>query len=52
MTNPGTTPLVTISANESNCNPRGLETLNNLAKNPSKKSRKIPKAAKAKVISK
>ena len=43
---PGTMPLVIISANESNCNPKGLETLNNRAKKPSKKSKKIPKQTK------
>jgi hypothetical protein len=33
---PGTTPLVTISAKESNCNPSGPETFNNRAKNHQK----------------
>jgi hypothetical protein len=42
ITNPGTSPLVTISARESNCKPNGLETLNNRAKKPSKKSKKMP----------
>ena len=31
---PGTTPLVTMSAKESNCKPKGLETLKSRAKNP------------------
>ena len=39
MTKPGTTPLVTISAKLSNCKPKSLVTLSNLAKNPSKKSK-------------
>lgn len=51
ITYPGTTPLVTMSARESNCSPNGLETLNNLAKNPSKKSKKMPKQTIKKAIS-
>jgi hypothetical protein len=52
ITKPGTKPLVTISANESNCKPNGLDTLNNRAKNPSKKSKNIPKLTKKNAISK
>ena len=46
MTNPGTTPLVTISASESNCTPSGPVTPNFRAKKPSKKSKKIPRHTK------
>jgi hypothetical protein len=50
MTKPGATPLVTISAKESNCKPKGPATLNNRAKKPSKKS-KIFQTNKIKAIS-
>jgi hypothetical protein len=46
MVKPGTNPLVTISANESNCKPSGPATFHNLAKKPSKKSKNIPKHTK------
>ena len=46
MTRPGTNPLVTISAKESNCKPNSLFTLSWRASNPSKKSKKIPKKTK------
>ena len=49
---PGTTPLVTISAKESNCFPNSPETFKILAANPSKKSKKIPKTTKIPAISK
>src|SRR5690625_4843213 len=41
ITIPGANPLVIKSAKESNCNPNSLGTLKSLAKNPSKKSKKI-----------
>jgi len=49
----GATPLVTISASESNCFPNSPETFKSLAKKPSKKSNKIPSRIKnaAKVTS-
>ena len=40
-----------MSARESSCNPRGLETLNKRAKKPSKKSKNIPKQTKKNAIS-
>jgi len=40
---PGTKPLVTMSASESNCIPNALCTFSFLAKNPSKKSKNIPR---------
>src|SRR5699024_12822141 len=43
ITTPGTTPLVTTSAKESNSNPTLLSTLSSLAKKPSKKSKNIPR---------
>jgi hypothetical protein len=41
-----------MSASESNCSPSGLATLNKRAKNPSKKSKKIPKQTNRKALKK
>ena len=49
---PGTTPLVTMSANESNCVPKSPETFSKRAKNPSKKSKKTPNTTNSAAISK
>jgi len=43
---PGATPLVTISASESNCLPSSPCTCNKRATKPSKKSKKIPNKTK------
>jgi hypothetical protein len=41
-----------MSAKLSNCRPKSLVTLSNLAKNPSKKSKKIPKHTIQKAVTK
>jgi hypothetical protein len=46
MTKPGATPLVTISAKESNCKPKGPATLNNAQKKNHQKIKNIPKPTK------
>jgi len=52
ITIPGTNPLVIKSAIESNWRPKLDSTLNNLAKNPSNKSKKTPIKTKRKAASK
>jgi hypothetical protein len=52
MTKPGATPLVTISAKESNCKPKGPATLNNAQKKKPSKNQKYSQTNKIKAISK